>query len=556
MDESCKREYLMDENLDKNGSGGLSISELAEKYGIDLGANREILEAVFRGLSYSAQNKNPNSSIPTADDILSKFRQDDTSSLSSADNKVKQPEPAKTDGRRVIFDAENGLGEEFSEESTDTFSGLGSKPNQSKSPDLNKNNDIDKFIDDISGDSPDNAENASRETPVLSDARAQDGADLTSEDGWEEIGALPFADGDDSVFSEKDLGRYEDEMNRALGKKVVPRKGIRRFIYLNIPHKGDSKKELVRKSVFILSCVIIIATACYFINYWYQHYRQVENLSGLTVETSSEEESGEDLEASWAAIKALYPDVDFPDGMNIAYAYLYAQNQELVGYLYIENTGISTPIVQSAQDTSSYQYYLRHDFYCASNKYGTPFLQYNCDAVELSTNTIIYGHNMTDGLMFADLENYLTLEGYADSPIITYNTLYETYYFKVFAVMITNGSADGDNGYLFYYPTATFATEENYSLFLDAIMERSLYITEVDVTTEDKIITLSTCGYDFDDERIVVFGRLLRDGESLEVDTSAAVENDNVRYPQIYYDTYGLTNPWKDAYQWTTSSGV
>ncbi len=55
----------------------------------------------------------------------------------------------------------------------------------------------------------------------------------------------------------------------------------------------------------------------------------------------------------------------------------------------------------------------------------------------------------------------------------------------------------------------------------------------------DKLLTLSTCVYDFDDARLVVVARQVRDGESESVDTSSAIINPDPVYPQVYRKRYG-----------------
>ena len=74
--------------------------------------------------------------------------------------------------------------------------------------------------------------------------------------------------------------------------------------------------------------------------------------------------------------------------------------------------------------------------------------------------------------------------------------------------------------------------------------------TGVDVKSDDRILTLYTCYQDiFDGGRLVVFARLVRDGESADVDVSKASFNHNARYPQAYYDQLGLKNPYEDQTQ-------
>ena len=160
---------------------------------------------------------------------------------------------------------------------------------------------------------------------------------------------------------------------------------------------------------------------------------------------------------------------------------------------------------------------------------------------------------MRDGSIFACLDQYRTLEGYKEAPVISFNTIYQDYNFKVIATMITNINPEDDNNYVFNYFWTNLNTSLNYSAYLNQLSQRSLYDTGVDVTPSDKLLTLSTCCNDFDDARLVVVARLVRPGESLEVDTSRAVENENPRFPQAYYDEEGTKNPFATAYKWQIS---
>lgn len=319
-----------------------------------------------------------------------------------------------------------------------------------------------------------------------------------------------------------------------------------------LPWKGDSAKEIIRKIIMDVSAVLVLVCFGYFIDSYIQHQDQLAHREEIKVTEATTEDNGVD---PWIAIKEKYPDIDFPEGMNIKFAELYAANQDMVGYLHIDNTNIDTPVVQNKadKDTSEEDFYLRHNFYKSYDKYGVPYLDAYNTGSELDKNNTIYGHNMTDGLAFAQLEKYYTIDGFKESPIIKYSTLYKDYYFKVYAVIITNGTPAGDNNYLFNYIAAFFPTDENFEGFIQALDERKLYDTGVDINKDDKFITLSTCSYEIKQTgmgRLAVFGRLVREGESLEVDTSLAKENPNVRYPQIWYDEHKISNPYADAYRW------
>ena len=109
---------------------------------------------------------------------------------------------------------------------------------------------------------------------------------------------------------------------------------------------------------------------------------------------------------------------------------------------------------------------------------------------------------------------------------------------QIFAVFITTASADEDNGYVFNYVYPDMGGI-NFDGYMAEMNKRTLYYTGVDVNENDKILTLSTCTREVDtrscraDCRIVILARMVRDGESEQVNTSAAYENENPKYPQI-----------------------
>ncbi len=81
---------------------------------------------------------------------------------------------------------------------------------------------------------------------------------------------------------------------------------------------------------------------------------------------------------------------------------LIAANTDCIGWLSVDGTNISYPIMHTPEDP---QKYLRRSFYGQHSQSGVPFLDGRCDLQ--STNLIIYGHNMKNGTMFSDLKRYL-----------------------------------------------------------------------------------------------------------------------------------------------------
>lgn len=81
---------------------------------------------------------------------------------------------------------------------------------------------------------------------------------------------------------------------------------------------------------------------------------------------------------------------------------LITENADCIGWLSIDGTNISYPVMHTPSDP---QKYLRRNFYGKYSQSGVPFLDGRCDLQ--STNLIIYGHNMKNGTMFSDLKRYV-----------------------------------------------------------------------------------------------------------------------------------------------------
>lgn len=347
---------------------------------------------------------------------------------------------------------------------------------------------------------------------------------------------------DDSDESENDVEvkklKTFDEISKDLRKRIFPQ-------------KTDAKREKLRKIVADISALVLVGCVIAFVALNIQSKQQEKKQMGLSSQISDVTSTDQE-DQLWAEFRAKYPDVKIPDGMMAKYAYLYAVNQDLVGWISIPNSGIDVQIVQAADNKE----YLKKDFYGKYSRYGCPFLDYRNDSRDFSQNTIIYGHHMSDGLVFAELSKYKELNGFLESPVIKLDSLYETRYYKIYAAFITNSKAEDDNDYIFNYTVTEFPDTQNFEDYIKALDERKLYTTGVDINSGDKILTLSTCTYEFSDARLVIVARQLRMGETTDIDTSYAVANGNPRYPQAWYDKRGIANPFASASRWVPESAT
>ncbi len=306
--------------------------------------------------------------------------------------------------------------------------------------------------------------------------------------------------------------------------------------------KKKTRSETRRIITLVLASVcFIVSTGIVLNSFVIEPYKESAQLAEIEsmVQTTIREDNPVD---PWPEIIKKYPDVDFPEGMNPSFADLYAANRDFGGWISIPEMNINYAVVQ-AEDNEKYE---RRDFYGKSTSYGVPFFDFRNSLYRLDRNTIIYGHNMRrDDKIFGTLEQYRTIEGFKKAPVIGMSTIYGDYTFKIYAAFISNSERDDDNGKFFNY-IFTNTTDENFANYIAEVDKRKFFTTGVDIKPTDKILTLSTCCYDFSDARLVVVGRLLREGENPDVDTSLAVMNPNPKLPQAYYDVKGKNNPYRN----------
>ena len=185
---------------------------------------------------------------------------------------------------------------------------------------------------------------------------------------------------------------------------------------------------------------------------------------------------------------------------------LYAENPDLVGILEVVGTDINYPVVQTPSEP---EYYLRRDFYGKDSTAGTLFVDYRCDIVNPTTNTIIYGHNMRSGTMFGGLKRYLKQDYYQSHKTIIFKTLYEEQEYEIVGVGLSAVGYDDDENYK-YYDFINAVTGSELKEFLDNIQSLSVYDETIDISATDKILTLSTCNTYTEDGRMFVVAKRVK----------------------------------------------
>lgn len=303
----------------------------------------------------------------------------------------------------------------------------------------------------------------------------------------------------------------------------VPEKK-RGFFASFLPSKYDPLSEKIRKTVFIIAFLVLIGTMIYLVNYFVEGWNSQGQISSAA-EVWEDENSMNKNE----------------DGIFIGFETLKKQNSDIRAWIKIEGTNINNPVYQ----TKNNDFYVDHDMEKRSSRYGALFIDKDARIGKESNsqNVVVYGHHMKDGTMFGPLKNYTDISFYKANPIIDFTTLYREGKYKVFAVFITNTIKSHDNGEVFNYRKSSFASEDDFLKFIDEVKKRSIINTNVEVLGNDEILTLSTCTYEFEEARLVVMARRIREDETNIEDTKGASNNPTPLYPQIWYDKKGGKKP-------------
>ena len=114
---------------------------------------------------------------------------------------------------------------------------------------------------------------------------------------------------------------------------------------------------------------------------------------------------------------------------------LITENADCIGWLSIDGTTISYPVMHTPSDP---QKYLRRNFYGKYSQSGVPFLDGRCDLQ--NSNLIIYGHNMRNGTMFSDLKKYVDRDFLNAHRTVKFETVDKVQTFTVIEVLKTNTS--------------------------------------------------------------------------------------------------------------------
>jgi len=185
------------------------------------------------------------------------------------------------------------------------------------------------------------------------------------------------------------------------------------------------------------------------------------------------------------------------------YQSIYDMNNDFVGWIYIPDTPLSYPVVQTKHNP---EYYLRRDFDGKYSSYGVPFMDYKCTADE-SDNTIIYGHNMLNKTMFSAVESYSNKKFWQEHRYLGFDTLngFGTYEVAICA-RIDLRTTD-----FYYIETVDFSNKDVFNAYIAKAKAHQSFESGVKLEYGDKLLLLSTCEFNYEEGRFIIIAKKISD---------------------------------------------
>ncbi len=187
------------------------------------------------------------------------------------------------------------------------------------------------------------------------------------------------------------------------------------------------------------------------------------------------------------------------------YEAVYNMNDDLLGWLIIDDTPISYPVMYTPENP---EYYLHRAFDETDAISGCLFIDGKC--FDGGGIYIIYGHHMQDESMFGSLPKYADESYWEEHPLIQFNTIYSYGDYEVVAAFYSKIYYEDEEGFR-YYEYNDISDEELFNEFMTGVNDSALYDTGVETSFGDEIILLSTCNYHTDNGRFVVVARKVAD---------------------------------------------
>ncbi len=284
------------------------------------------------------------------------------------------------------------------------------------------------------------------------------------------------------------------ESNRTAQQRIIPLtqgSGQPRLLSRLLPWRGDSRRRLaVKWTALLLALAVLVGAGIGGYRYLSQPHRNLElqeslgdlywNVSNDLTDTTTDNDA-------------------YPAGMLPVFRGLYDMNADVGGWLHVPGTGMDYPVMNYANG-----YYDNHSFLKEYSIYGQPYF----GSPITQRMCLVYGQNTGDGQMFSELLNYRRVAYLQEHSVIECNTIYQNSRWQIVAVAVLDDRNPDEFSLVVENPD----DDEVYARYLAEIQERSLFLSDVALTTQDRLLVLTTTAqqeYGFSGARLAVFARLV-----------------------------------------------
>lgn len=262
---------------------------------------------------------------------------------------------------------------------------------------------------------------------------------------------------------------------------------------MGIAMKKSGNKNWVLNVLIIVCIVVFLASGLYLLRY-YMNAKNAEDAIGELLELKNENGESDDI-----------GEVQTVEGKSVLKKYrkLYKKNSDLIGWITVKNTKIDYPVMQTPDDS---EYYLHRNYQKAEDVNGLPFLDAKCNAQDVGSNLMIYGHHMKSGLMFAHLLDFQNEDFYKKHKTVYFDTLYDEREYEVVAAFYSQIYKEDQDVFKYYHYIGSL-TDKTFDTYVKNVKKLSLYDTGITPAYGDQLLTMVTCAYHVENGRFVVVSR-------------------------------------------------
>lgn len=273
--------------------------------------------------------------------------------------------------------------------------------------------------------------------------------------------------------------------------------------------KQPRRLSVLRVLIIVIASAVFLYAGYQLFLYWQENHRSEQDRDHLASQAVTVLEPTEaaqeklpetttdpNSEASEPAETPTEPSLADTIPLSVDFDILQSENPDIVAWIYCADTPINYPVVQGEDN----QYYLRRLSDGSYNASGSIFMDFR-NAADLSDlNSLIYGHNMTNDTMFGSLVEYKDQDYYDEHPELWILTKECAYRIDAIAGVVTRSDSD-------IY--RIFETPEELNEHLQSVVKNSTFVSNYDLESVERIVTLSTCSYEYNTARYVIIGNMI-----------------------------------------------